>query len=265
VSAPHGPAGRRRYEFMATLAPTGTLKDLKTAVGGGGTRPPASGSGDGGHGDGNGNGPDYSGRLRRTRLGLVIGLASVTMIFVALTSALIVRRGLPTFDERTGTYVRDWLTMSLPVGMLLLNTLLLLVSSITVELARRQIARRTVLAPVESIPGVTLGQERRVPWLGITVILGLGFLTGQWLAWQELAARGFYLATSPSSSFFYLLTATHAVHLTGGLLVMLYAVTIALLRKPLPVQRIVIDITAWYWHFMALLWIYIFGLLWFMR
>jgi cytochrome c oxidase subunit III len=251
---------------MATLAPTGILNDLKTGLsGGGGARPPASGNGDGGGGDGNGNSPDYSGRLRRTRLGLVIGLSSVTMIFVALTSALIVRRGLPTFDERTGTYTRDWLTMSLPVGMLLVNTLLLLLSSVTVELARRQIARRVVLAPVESIPGVTLGREYSIPWLGITVVLGLGFLVGQWLAWQKLGDGGFYLATSPSSSFFYLLTATHAVHLIGGLSVMLYAGAISLARKPLPTQRIVIDITAWYWHFMALLWIYIFGLLWFMR
>ncbi len=61
------------------------------------------------------------------------------------------------------------------------------------------------------------------PWLGATVVLGGGFLTGQWMAWRELADRGFYLATSPSSSFVYLLTATHAVHLAGGILVLLYA------------------------------------------
>jgi len=145
------------------------------------------------------------------------------------------------------------------------NTLLLVLSSVTMELARRQITRQTALAPVKSIPGVSLGRERYFPWLGASVLLGLGFLVGQWMAWQELAARGFYLATNPSSSFFYLLTAAHALHLTGGLIVMTYAGTISLLHKPLESRRMVVDVTAWYWHFMALLWIYIFALLWFMR
>jgi cytochrome c oxidase subunit 3 len=215
--------------------------------------------------EGNGGGsPDYGARLRRTRLGLIVGLSSVTMIFVALTSAFVFRRGLPSIDERTGTYVHDWLTLSLPVGLLLVNTLLLILSSITVELARRQLARRMALAPVESIPGVSLGRERNFPWLGATVILGFGFLAGQWMAWRELGARGFDV-TNISGSFFYLLTGTHAVHLAGGLMVLVYAGVISLLRKPLPRQRVVVDVTAWYWHFMAFLWIYIFALLWFMR
>jgi cytochrome c oxidase subunit 3 len=203
--------------------------------------------------------------LRRARLGLAVASVSITMLFVSFTSAYIFRQGLPTFDGRTNTYTRDWLTANLPVAMLLVNTLLLLLSSVTMELARRQITRQTALAPVKSIPGVSLGRERYFPWLGASVLLGLGFLVGQWMAWQELAARGFYLATNPSSSFFYLLTAAHALHLTGGLIVMTYAGTISLLHKPLESRRMVVDITAWYWHFMALLWIYIFALLWFMR
>jgi cytochrome c oxidase subunit 3 len=232
-----------------------------------GHEPPAGNGGyGGGNRDDNGNGasPDYGTRLRRTRLGLIVGLSSVTMIFVALTSAFVFRRGLPTIDERTGTYTHDWITLSLPLVLLLINTLLLVLSSITVELARRQLARRMALAPVESIPGVSLGRERNFPWLGTTIVLGFAFLAGQWMAWQELGARGFDI-TNISSSFFYLLTGTHAVHLAGGLLVLLYAGVISLLRKPLPRQRIVVDVTAWYWHFMAFLWIYIFGLLWFMR
>jgi cytochrome c oxidase subunit 3 len=96
-------------------------------------------------------------------------------------------------------------------------------------------------------------------------VLGGGFLTGQWIAWRLLAERGFYLATSASSSFVYLLTATHAVHLMGGLLVLLYAATGSLLHKPVEARRIVVDVTAWYWHFMFLLWVYIFALMWFVR
>jgi cytochrome c oxidase subunit 3 len=248
---------------MATLNPPISTRDSEAGHGAGGPHPPISSGGNGGRG-GDGS-PDYGARLRRARLGLAVASVSITMLFVSFTSAYIFRQGLPTFDGRTNTYTRDWLTANLPVAMLLVNTLLLLLSSVTMELARRQITRQTALAPVKSIPGVSLGRERYFPWLGASVLLGLGFLVGQWMAWQELAARGFYLATNPSSSFFYLLTAAHALHLTGGLIVMTYAGTISLLHKPLESRRMVVDITAWYWHFMALLWIYIFALLWFMR
>jgi cytochrome c oxidase subunit 3 len=226
-------------------------------------QPPAPGGGGGG---GNGNSyPDYGGRLRRARVGLLVALAPILMLFVAFTSAYVVRKGLPTLDEKTGGYVHDWLSVNLPVALLLVNTALILLSSMTMELARRQIARRAALVPVESIPGVSIGSDREFPWLGISALLGIGFLIGQWMAWRELANRGFYLATTPSSSFVYLLTAAHGIHLLGGLLVMLYAQAIAWLRKPVEERRIVVDVTAWYWHFMALLWIYIFALLWFAR
>jgi cytochrome c oxidase subunit 3 len=198
-------------------------------------------------------------------LALAIGLTSVTMIFISLTSAYVVRRGLPTFDDRTSTYIQDWIPVQLPLGLLLLNTALLAASSVTAELARRQITRQAALAPVKSIPGVSLGREDGFPWLAVTVMLGLGFLTGQWLAWRELAERGFYLATSASSSFVYLLTATHGVHLLGGILVLLYAAAVSLLHRPVEGRRIVVDVTAWYWHFMFVLWLGIFALLWFVR
>ncbi|MGH9538820.1 MAG: cytochrome c oxidase subunit 3 [Terriglobales bacterium] len=253
---------------MATLSSTVTIRnpkapEPKTGYGSGGTRPPLPGGGGGDYG-GNGS-PDYGQRLRRTRLGLLVGLVSSSMLFVSFTSVYIIRRGLPTLDDRTGAYVRDWLQVNLPTGLLLVNTLLLVLSSITVELARRQITRQAALAPVQSIPGVSIGKERNFPWLGATVVLGLGFLTGQWMAWRELANRGFYLATSPSSSMIYVLTATHAIHLTGGLLVLLYAVSTELRHKPVEGRRIVVDVTAWYWHFMAFIWIYIFALVEFVR
>jgi len=209
--------------------------------------------------------PDYGRRLRRVRLGLVFGLTSIAMIFISLFSAYVVRKGLPTFDDQTNRYVRDWIPVELPLALLLVNTALLAASSLTVEMARRQIRRQAALAPVKSIPGVSLGNEAGFPWLSTTVVLGLGFLAGQWMAWRELADRGFYLATSASSSFVYLLTATHGVHLLGGVLVLLYAVAISFSRRPIESRRIVVDATAWYWHFMFVLWLVIFGLLWFVR
>lgn len=252
---------------MATLSPPVSIHDPRVddpRIGhGGGTRPPAGGGGgDGGNGNGD---PDYGHRLRRARLGVAVVLVPVVMLFVSFTSAYIVRKGMPTLDDHTNTYVRDWLTVNLPSALLLVNTLVLLLSSVTMEFARRRLARQVALAPVQSIPGVSLGKENAFPWLGATVVLGFVFLTGQWMAWRELADRGFYLATSASSSFVYLLTATHAVHLAGGLLVLLYAAGSSLTRRPIEARRIVVDVTAWYWHFMALLWIYIFGLLEFVR
>ena len=248
---------------MATLSSTVPVKIPETSRDGGGAQPPVyRGGGDGGRADGY---PDYGQRLRRARLGLAIALAPIFMFFISITSAYIVRQGLPTFDDKTNSYIREWIPVQLPLALLLVNTGLLAASSITAELARRQITRQSALAPVESIPGVSLGEEGRFPWIYVTVALGTGFLVGQWMAWQELASRGFYIATSASSSFVYLLTAAHGVHLAGGVIVLVYAATISLLHKPVEARRIVVDVTAWYWHFMFLLWIGIFALLWFVK
>jgi cytochrome c oxidase subunit III len=248
---------------MATLSPPVTVHVPQTGKDGGSSPPPVyGGGGNSGRVDGS---PDYGSRLRRARLGLAVAIAPIVMLFVSFTSAYIVRQGLPTLDEKTNTYVRDWIPVKLPIPLLVVNTGLLLLSSIAAELARRQITRQAALAPVRSISGVSVGSGKGLPWLGITVVLGGGFLTGQWIAWRLLADRGFYLASSASSSFVYLLTASHAVHLMGGLLVLLYAATGSLLHKPVEARSIVVDVTAWYWHFMFLLWVYIFALLWFVR
>src|SRR5437879_4194039 len=208
---------------MATYTPSTPINQLGR---GGGPPKTPSGGGDGG---GSGNGPNYGARLRRARLGLICAIATVSMVFIALTSAYVVRQGLPSFDGSTNTYVRDWGKVQLPWLLLAINTLLLLISSVTMEGARRDIARQAALAPVKSIPGISLGEEKRFPWLGATVVLGVGFLVGQWLAWGELHNRGFYVATNPSSSFVFLLTATHAVHLAGGVIALIWAATTSLL------------------------------------
>jgi cytochrome c oxidase subunit 3 len=198
-------------------------------------------------------------------LGLICAIATVSMVFVSLTSAYVVRRGLPTFDDSSRTHFRDWGSVQLPWLLLAINTALLLISSLTMERARRNITRSAALAPVRSIPGVSVGDERSFPWLGVTVVLGFGFLIGQWMAWSELKGRGFFVNTNPNSSFVYLLTAAHAVHLAGGIVALLWAGATSLLRRPIEGRRIVVDVTAWYWHFMAVLWLYVFALLAFVR
>jgi len=242
---------------MATYTPTTPIDA------GRGHEPPLAPPGGGGDGRGNvpSSIPDYGARLRRARLGLVCAVVTVCMVFISLTSAYVVRKGLPTFDDSSNSYVHDWGEVRLPWLLLGINTALLLVSSVTMELARRQVARQAALAPVQGIPGVSLGDERSFPWLGLTVLLGFGFLAGQWMAWGALHDGGFYLNTNPSSSFAFLLTITHAVHLAGGLIALLWAGSASLLRRPIEVRRIAVDVTAWYWHFMLALWVYIFALL----
>jgi cytochrome c oxidase subunit III len=242
---------------MASSAPAIALDEPRTTLGDDGVPPPARDAGDDGSGDGS---PDFATRLRRARLGMSVAIAGIVMIFVSFTSAYFVRQGLPTLDPRTDALVRDWIPVRLP-SLLLFNTCVLLVSSLTMALARRQVAREAALAGGASTPGTSAGHESRFSWLTLTVFLGLGFLSMQWLAWRELAASGFYVATSPSSSFVYLLTGMHGVHLLGGVLALLAAGAASLLHRPVRSRLIILDVTGWYWHFMALLWIYIFCLL----
>ena len=247
---------------MPTYSPSNPVSRL----GGRGDVPvPPNGGDDGGENSSGSNFPNYGARLRRARLGLICAIATVSMVFISLTSAYVVRQGLPTFDGATNSYVRDWGQVQLPWVLLAINTLLLLISSLTMEFARRDIKRRAALAPLQSMPGISLGEEKSFPWLGVTVLLGFGFLVGQWMAWGELKARGFFVDTNPNSSFVYLLTAAHAVHLAGGIVALLWAGVTSLLHRPIEGRRIVVDVTAWYWHFMALLWIYVFALLGFAR
>jgi cytochrome c oxidase subunit III len=206
---------------------------------------------------------DLATRLRRARLGLVVVLVAVVMIFVSYTSAYFVRQGLPTLDPRTGTLVHDWLPLQLP-RFLLFNSLVLLISTVTMELARRQAAREATMAakaePFLRQPSQAQTDGR--PWLAMTAILGLTFLAGQWIVWRELAARGFYVSTNPSSSFFYLLTGMHGIHLLGGILALLATVAASLFfRLAADSRRVVVDVAAWYWHFMAMLWVYLLCLL----
>ena len=243
---------------MATLSPNLAVRPPRTRDTGG--DPPSYGGGNGNERGGNGS-SDYGGRLRRARLGLVVGLTAVVMLFIGFTSAMLVRRGLPSFDQQTNTYSRDWIPIQLPWTLIAINTTVLLASSVTIELARRAISRQMALAPVQSIPGVSLGDERRFPWLGTTVILGLGFLVGQFLVYRVLQQQHAFIARNPSNSFTYLLLGTHAIHLAGGVIALMYAALTTWLQRPIESRRIVIDVAAWYWHFMAFLWMYIFVIL----
>ncbi len=239
---------------MASYTPTVSLDDPRTSTGGSGVLPPPR------HDDDDFGSPFFDVRLRRARLGLVVGLTGIVMIFISFSSAYVVRQGLPTLDPRTNVLLHDWFPVPLP-RLLLINTAVLLISTFTMELSRRQAFRKAALAQLVAVQGVSVDPDEKVSWLALTVVLGLSFLTGQWMVWRELAARGFYIASSPSSSFVYLLTGMHGVHLLGGVLALLTAGFASFLRRPPGSQLIAVEVTGWYWHFMALLWVYILCLL----
>ena len=251
------------------------IADFKTGtpptkpLNGGGGRGPSDGwpGGDGGSG-GRGGGddtPSYRERLRRYRMLVAFGLSSVIMIFVAFTTAYVVRKAGVIWDPARNEYVSNWVPATLPVRMLLMNTVVLLLSSLTLEIARRRAAEDVALAPIARIPGIRVTENRSLPWLWLTIALGLAFLGGQYLAWEQLRLSHYDIETNIGISFFFILTGVHAVHLMGGVAALLYAGATSWLRRPPETRRIVVDVTAWYWHFMGLLWIYVFGLLYFVR
>ena len=193
---------------------------------------------------------------------MAIGLTAVFMLFISFSTAFVVRQAMGRWDVRTQTYIADWKHIPLPYALFAVNTLLLLLSSVTLELSRRKTFREAALAPAMAIPGVAAHSEKGIPWLELTVFLGIGFLVGQLLAWRDLARHGFYLSNNPISSFAYTITGMHALHLAGGLLALLYAATALRWRtQVVERRRVVVDITAWYWHFMTALWLMIFVLL----
>jgi cytochrome c oxidase subunit 3 len=205
------------------------------------------------HGSGNGgwrNLVPADGDLRRIKdsspppasTGIWVGLAAITMTFAAFTSALIVRQG-------TAPLVH----ISLP-PVLYLNTLVIIVSSFTLELARRRIA--AFMGGLQSRSDQAAAPAQ---WLYITLALGLVFVAGQTFAWVQLKSQGFGLATNISYSFFYVLTVAHALHVFGGLGGLVRVIG-KLKRSAL--RRSTLDATARYWHFMGALWVYLLVLLW---
>lgn len=182
------------------------------------------------------------------RTGIWVGLAAITMTFAALTSALYVREG---------SGYSDWTHITLP-PILVFNTLVLIASSITLEFARHRVA--------DSMRGKQRDRAPAMLWLNATLLLGLVFVAGQYVAWLQLRAQGLYLPTNPNSSFFYLLTGVHAVHVLGGLgglsrvIVKFRSATSSVLAMPL--RRSTVDATSYYWHFMGALWVYLLVVLW---
>jgi cytochrome c oxidase subunit 3 len=196
-------------------------------------------------------------RMRRYRIGMTLCIVSITGVFVLLTIIYVFRQGKGRYDEDTHRYVQDWIPLALPYVQMWINSIVLLLSSVTLELARRSMIKKEEFAAMGIVPP---RMKRDMPWLGLTVLLGFGFLVGQVLVWNNLRYQGAFLDSNPSRSLFYIITGTHAIHLVGGLMVLLYAVAGRLLATKFESQRIAVEVTGWYWHYLAFLWFGIFAL-----
>ena len=173
----------------------------------------------------------------RYRIGILVTMASIAMLFTSLSSAYIVRSGV----------VYDWFPMAVP-RVLFGSTALLLLGSVSIEIARRKLKQDLA---------TSYGR-----YLSLTLVLGLGFLVSQLFAWRQLARQGIYISTHPHSSFFYLLTGVHGVHVAGGLLGLGFLWLRSRRYAEDPARRQgMADAVSIYWHFMFALWIYLFLLL----
>ena len=170
-------------------------------------------------------------RHQINRLGLLVGLGGITMLFAAFTSAYIVRSG-----------GGDWTALELP-PVVWLSTALIVSSSLTLEMARRAF-RRGRLPSFRS-------------WSAATAALGTGFLASQFAAWMSLNEAGVYLQSHPKSSFFFVLTGVHAVHLFAGVAALLALFALAVAGRLVPARSDAPTLTAIYWHFVGGLWIYL--------
>ena len=177
------------------------------------------------------------------RIAIWLTLASISMLFIALTSAYILRQ-----YNSLSSANPDWKPLQIPTA-LWITTAVILLSSISFEIARRALKQNHY--------------EKFKSWISITTVLGFTFLVGQVVAWRQLAGQGIFLKSNPHSSFFYVLTGLHALHLLGGIVVLTYVLISALRLRISLKKRTTVEVTSLYWHFMDGLWIYLFVLLFF--
>ena len=193
-----------------------------------------------------------------TGWGCFFALAGDLMFFVAIVSTFFVTKSSGHFDAYD-RYINEWLPTAIP-HILWLNTAVLFLSSVTIEMARRKMFHQfDVMEEWFGLGKPT--SKRALPWVIGTMVLGITFLAGQTVAWRQLAAQNVFLKSNPSSHFFYLITYTHAFHLIVGIGGLAAATTGLFVSKQIETRQILVDCAAWYWHCMGVLWLFLFVLL----
>jgi cytochrome c oxidase subunit 3 len=178
-------------------------------------------------------GPRQPLSMHPMKFALWLFIISIVMLFAALTSAYIVK-------QSDG----GWMSIRMP-GIFIVNTVILAISSITMQWSYLA-AKKDKLAQVKAS-------------LLLTLLLGIGFLAGQYMSWAKLVEMNVYFVSNhASSSFIYVFTGLHAVHLVSGL-VFLLATLIAAYRFKVHSKRLVkIEMCTTYWHFLGGLWLYLY-------
>jgi len=187
--------------------------------------------GGGGEGDGDRHRPSRGNSRSAAVIGIFVMMCASTMTFSALVSAMVVRRGLNGMD---------WQRIELP-SILWWNTAILLLSSVSLDIARRLLRKQK-------------RREFNYFWTA-GVLMGSWFLVGQVIAWYQLKEKGFWLAGNLNSAFFYVLTWAHAAHVIGALAAVLYVEYRALRFTLGPSGRTWVEVSAIFWHFLDLLWL----------
>jgi len=173
---------------------------------------------------------------------LYIAMVSIVMLFAALTSAYIVRA-----DNG------NWLVFRLP-DIAFISTAIIVTSSLTMFMAQQAIKKDNYR--LTSIA------------LFLTLALGVAFFFSQWEGWRLLTSQGIYFVgkySNASGSFLYLIALVHLAHMLGGLVALSVSLVKSLRKKYSSTNTLGIELTAIYWHFLDLLWVYLFLFLYFYR
>lgn len=232
---------------------------------GSGGRPPVDRRHTGGGGDNDSDGEQHAHhshgpreRINRYRMGLLFALTGDLMLFVALACISFFSHSSVHIDAYNRV-INPWLPITVP-SILWINTAVLLLSSLTVEAARRKMFREVDV--MDEWLGLGKPAARRaLPWLFATIMLGSLFIAGQFAAWKQLAAQHILYSSNPASGFFYLITWTHAIHLALGIVALLAAAGGLFLLRNLNTRQVLVDCAAWYWHSMGAYWIFLFAIL----
>jgi cytochrome c oxidase subunit III len=199
--------------------------------------------------------------LYRIRFFVFLFLAVDMVFFAVLVMVFYARQMGLHMDTRSNELIGDWHPVQLP-PILFLNSAALLLSSLTMEWARRSIFRE--IDVLEEWLGLGRPALRRtLPWVAATLFLGTLFLAGQWMAWRQLTAQGFAFDrnATPASYFFYIITGLHAAHLIFGVAALVFClVALGFLRR-VEYRQIAVDATAWFWHTMGLAWLALWAVL----
>lgn len=173
--------------------------------------------------------------------GLYFYFAVATVMFLLVGAMYLMRMGVGHIG-----FGLDWRPTPKP-WLLWVNTFVLVLSSVTFQQARIA-ARRD--------------QTDRVVTLLLTAgMFAFAFLGGQLVVWQQFATQGYFLATNPANSFFYLITTLHGLHLIGGLVAWSYTTVRVWNGVEIARVRQSVELCAVYWHFLLVVWLAFFCLL----